>query len=268
MTPVPKTKKIDEELVCMDSLIHYIQQIPGYSGVRVEREPDDPPDFWLHIDGRIFAAEVTSIVTGQGYLAQCKKLKTSIQEKAQKAGVLNGFYVLTIKRNPELPKKASSEWSSLIDMAVSVMAANKGASSTEISYLQEDSHGRLGIEKVSDERTAVGLCYIPECKWEGEAQEELAALIQDAVVSKRSKLEKKGVPQQYPDSILLLYDAYGYGDLEDARKALHKVQGYEWFHSVFWAESFTDRINELSPDNPGRVGSFLYSKEDRWSEET
>jgi hypothetical protein len=101
-------------------------------------------------------------------------------------------------------------------------------------------------------------------KWEGEAQHELAGLIQNAVSQKRSKLEKSGVPQQCRDIILLLYDAYMCGSTEDAKLALQNVHGYDWFHSVFWAASFADRPNELYPQEPGRLGLFLYTKEDRW----
>jgi len=101
-------------------------------------------------------------------------------------------------------------------------------------------------------------------KWEGEAQDDLAVLIQNAVSVKRSKLEKMGVPKQCSDIILLLYDAYAYGDAEDAKIALRKVIGYGWFHSIFWAASFRDRLNASYPEAPGRKGSFLYSKDARW----
>jgi hypothetical protein len=103
--------------------------------------------------------------------------------------------------------------------------------------------------------------------------DEKSGLIQNAVSSKRSKLEKNGVPQQCGDIILVLYDAYGYGDTEDAQIALRNVSGYDWFHSIFWAAApFLDptagtpqvRPNELYPQEPGRVGSFLYTIEDRW----
>ena len=60
--------------------------------------------------------------------------------------------------------------------------------------------------------------------------------------------------------------AYGYAEGEDAKIALRGVHGYDWFHSIFWARSFTDRTNELYPEEPGRIGLFLYTKEDRWKE--
>src|ERR1039458_7606933 len=83
-------------------------------------------------------------------------------------------------------------------------------------------------------------------------------------VAKTLEAGKSGVPQQCRDIILLLYDAYMYGSTEDAKLALQNVHGYDWFPSVFWAASFADRPNELYPQDPGRLGLFLYTKEDRW----
>jgi hypothetical protein len=47
-----------------DSLVHYLKQRCGIQDIRCEKVPrgDDPPDFWLSIDGKIFAAKDTSIV--------------------------------------------------------------------------------------------------------------------------------------------------------------------------------------------------------------
>lgn len=101
-------------------------------------------------------------------------------------------------------------------------------------------------------------------KWEGETQDTLSELIQGRVQQKRKRLENKGVLGDI--SILLFYDAYGFGDEDDAKIALQKVHGHDWFHSVFWAASFADKPNELYPEKPGRRGSFLYTKEGRWKE--
>src|ERR1022692_682345 len=90
-------------------------------------------------------------------------------------------------------------------------------------------------------------------KWEGEAQHELAGLIQNAVSQKRSKLEKSGVPQQCRDIVLLLYDAYMYGSTEDAKLALQNVHGYDWFPSVFWAASFADSQMKGSSCIPKKI---------------
>ncbi|MGA2275020.1 MAG: hypothetical protein ABSH00_15805 [Bryobacteraceae bacterium] len=184
-----KSNRLDHENVSIDSLVHYLKERCGCQDVQHRKvaRGDDPPDFWLSIDGKTFAVE-----------------ETSIAEEATVKGIDN--------------------------------ARRKGS-----------THGFLGA------------------KWEGEAQDELTALMQHAVSCKRSKLEQKGVPEQCRDIILLLYDAYGYGDAGDAGKALLRVRGYDWFHSVFWAESFTDRHNELYPHEPGRTGRFLCTKEGQWA---
>jgi len=90
--------------------------------------------------------------------------------------------------------------------------------------------------------------------------------MQNAVYEKRKKLLKKGVPDVCPNNILLFYDAYGSAELDDAQKALSKVEGYRWFNSIFWVASFTERQNELYPDEPGRIGTFLYSTNKNWIE--
>ncbi len=181
-----QANRIDHECVAVDSLVQYLKQRCGHQDIQVQKEENDPPDFWLSIDGSRFAVEETSIAT-------------------------------------------------------------------------EDAVKRIAIDRKKGMNSgSLGL------KWEGEVQDELAELIQKAVRTKREKLERKGVPQRCRDSILLLYDAHGFGDPEDAKLALQTVHGYDWFHSVFWAASSTYRPNELYPEEPGRMGSFLYTKEDRW----
>lgn len=182
-----QANRIDHEKVSIDSLVYHLNQRCGGKNIQFRREEDDPPDFWLSIDGSTFAVEETSIAD---------EATVRGRASARKQG-----------RRPDVASK-----------------------------------------------------------WEGEVHGELVGLIQDSVSGKRLKLEKKGVPQQCQDIILLLYDAYGYAEGEDAKIALRGVPGYDWFHSIFWAGSFTDRTNELYPEEPGRIGLFLYTKEDRWTE--
>jgi hypothetical protein len=173
--------RIDHERVSVDSLVQYLKQKCGYQNVQARKEQDDPPDFWLSIDGKRFAVEETSIAD-EGTIERIARAR----KNGMKSGVIGS-------------------------------------------------------------------------KWEGEAQDELAGLMQERVQKKREKLEKKGVPEQCRDIILLFYDAYNFGDAEDARIALQRVHGYDWFHSILWAG-----VDWLNPDTPDRIGFFLYTKEDRW----
>ena len=70
---------------------------------------------------------------------------------------------------------------------------------------------------------------------EHHIREQLTSLLQTAVDSKRQKLSKVGIEGK--SALLLLYDAYGYAEPDDAIAALDQVSGYDWFHSVFRAAS-------------------------------
>lgn len=256
--------RVDEELVCADSLAYNLKFFGGCHDVKVQRELSDPPDFWLDIDGQKYAAEVTSIVNEQAYHAACIALKDAVKKGAIGEERITGSYCLQLTMCPNLPRKNSAEWRDLCGKALSFIRDQDSRESVEETLLLDEQQGQLSIRKIAATGATVGLFGAPVAKWEGEIHNELQELIQDAVTKKRKKLEKKGVPAQCPRIFLVLYDAYGYGNAEDAQKALLSTEGYDWFHSVFWATSFTDRENALYPGSPGREGMFLYSKTYKW----
>ena len=259
-----KRNRINEELVCVDSLAHNLMHLHGCSDVKVHQEPNDPPDFWIDIDGLRYAAEVTSIVKEQAYHATCTAFKDMVKNRATEERLLVGTYCLKVIRHPDLPRSKSTERNALVGKALSFIQNTASKESTGESLLLNDQRGHLNIQKISADGATVGLIGVLEAKWEGEVHDELQELMQEAVTTKRKKLEKKGVPASCPRIFLVLYDAYGYGSAEDAQKALLCTDGYNWFHSVFWATSFTNRDNMLYPGNPGREGTFLYSKINKW----
>jgi len=254
----------DEELVCVDSLAHYLKTYCGCGTVEVRRESSDPPDFWIDIDSQEYAAEVTSIVIEQGYHAVCTAFKDSLKNSAMSEDIIKGSYCLQLTRQPKIPRKKSTQWRDLSDRALSFIRDTSSIDSPQKVLLLNDNEGQLSIRKTNSDGATVGLFGEPRAKWEEETHLELQGLLQDAVSTKRKKLEKKGVQNQCPRIFLVLYDAYGYGDVEDAKKALMSTNDYDWFHSIFWATSFTDRRNDLYPGSPGREGTFLYSKNDKW----
>lgn len=258
------SNRIDEELVSVDALVHHLKRHCGCSNVQVEREDDDPPDFWIDVDGQTYAVEVTSIVTEQAYDAPCRALAKAIADTARDQGVLKGTYGLIVTRRPGLPRRNSMGWSALVGNATSFIQATRSAESTEESFLVDDEHGRVGIRKFGPTGASVGRVHFTEVKWQGDTRQEVQHLMQQALTTKRAKLAKKGVPSQCSRIVLVFYDAYGFADQDDARHSLLQTTGHDWFHSVFWAASFTSRANELSPGSPGRGGIFLYSKSAGW----
>ena len=259
------TKQINEEKVCADSLVYHLKQQCGCNSVEIQQETNDPPDFWLTIDSIRFAAEVTSIVTGQGYRANSCNLQQAISASATQGNLLRGRYCLTLRDHPDIPKRNSQQWMQLIDSATSFIGTTYDVAETpDECLLLKDAEGRLAIKKISGNSAAIILTGPVGVKWEGKVEDELCQLMQVAVDKKREKLLKKGVPAQCPRSFLLFYDAYGYGGNEEAQKALLRVKGYDWFHSIYWAPSFSDKLNDLYPEEPGRSGIFLYSRDEAW----
>lgn len=259
-----KSTRIDEELVCIESLAHFLEE-RGIQEIQIQREPDDPPDFWISISGEQFAAEVTSIVADHDYDALCSKLKDTIRSSCESDSCLNGKYVLLVMDRPEIPKRTSRQWEELVLAATSYIRTTVSDQMADRIYLIQDSNGYLAVEKVSDQGATVGLAGPFSAKWEGEARSQLLDLLQAAVDMKRKVLEKKRVLEVCPNIILLFYDAYGFCDIQDATEAFQDARGYDFFHSVYWAASFADRQNLLFPGNPGRKGCFLYSKVAEWT---
>jgi hypothetical protein len=168
-------------------------------------------------------------------------------------------------RRPDIPKKTSKEWSRLLSGALETIGKIAELPVATERVLLADDGGDVMIAKCSDTGGAVDLWYTPELKYAGEIHDELTGLVKDAIERKWKRIHKKGVMGVCPDVILALYDAYGYGDVEQAREAFSKIEGYDWLHSIYWAASFADKRNILHPDSPGRSGVFLFSKEQNWT---
>ncbi len=256
--------RIDEERVCIDSLVQHLRGIDGGSSVEAQEEPDDPPDYWLTIGGHRFAVEVTSIVTDQGYDALCRALCDSVEVQNESDFPFVGTYAFNVLRRPDIPKRGSKEWKKLIADAKAGIENLAGSPPDSKVRLSQDANGRIDIFKLDDNGAAVRLCRASEAKWEGEIQGELSQLLRQSIEKKREKIQSKGVLNVCANVILVLYDAFGYGDVENAKRALSNLGGYDWLHSIFWAASFSDRANVLYPSSPGRAGAFLYSKNDGW----
>ena len=254
--------RIDEELVAVDSLKHVLSTRCGCKSVYLEREQNDPPDFTVMIEGESFPTEVTSIVWRQQYHAQCSEFAKAICDRADALGILSGSYAFTTSRFPRIPRPTSKNGRQLIDAAVAYVDATREQGACPEVQLAQDESGKISIEKVSANGSIVGVVWTPPGTREGETQNQLALLIQKAVDDKRRKLQGAGIVSRRV--LLVLYDAFGYAEPNDAVTAIQQVHGYDWFHSIFWAASFFDRKNTSYPREPGREGLFLFSSNPKW----
>src|SRR5271157_5348607 len=263
------SEKIDEERVCIDSLVQCLGRLPGGQEISFRKETSDPPDYWLNLGGRDFAVEVTAVTTDMGYRDLCRKLHQSVKQACALVPELAGAYGLEVSRRPEIPKRNSKEWHSLVARACEGIHSLGGRPINTSSTLLSDANGSLKIRRLSDRSDFgfnLGMAGPTEFRWEGEAHQELSGILAARIASKKEKIDKKGVLDVCPDVILALYDAYGFCSPEQARAALLSLDGYGWVHSIFWAASFSDTGNANYPGSPGRIGIFLFSKEESWGQ--
>ena len=256
--------RINEEYVCIDSFVQHLKEIDSRQEITVRDEPNDPPDFWVTIAGLKYAVEVTSIVGDYGYEALCNKFFKDIRSEFATSNNIKGTYSLYVMRRPRIPKKQTPDWETLVSIITTNIKDMSNAPCGTKHDILKDKNGRLGISKLSDQGAKIFLPWIPGAKFGGEIKEELSWLISERIKAKRQRLEKKSVLNQCTNIILLFYDAYCYGEIEDMRKAFLNVQGYEWVHSIFIALSSPSVSNRLYPNSPGRKGVFLYTRKEDW----
>jgi hypothetical protein len=256
-------RRIDEELVSVDSLKHVLCTRCGCTEVLLRPEQQDPPDFTVTIDGKPFPTEVTSIVSHQGYDAQCQGFANAIHARAVSLGILRGWYIIMVSQLPCIPRPTSKKGRQLIDAAVAYIDATQQRGCSPEVQLAQDRSGKISITKMSANGSIVGFMWTPPAMWEGDIQNELATRIQQAVDAKKRKLQDAGISSG--SALLVLYDAFGYGHPQDAVAAMRQVRGHEWFHSIFWSASFSDRKNVAYPAEPGREGIFLFSTNAKWN---
>ncbi len=260
--------RIDEELVCIDSFKHHLKSKGLAKVVDVTPEEDDPPDFWCTIDGERFAVEVTSVVDRSSleYRARCQQLADAMQAKAEAVGSMEGAYALVLHGKPTLPRRRSQQWRAVLDSAAAFIHRTQNATEDDALPMWADGRARVLLKRCSTSGPIyVGPVGFVVAKWEGESREQVTKLIGERVNKKLARLGGVDkIMSVYPNVALLLYDAYGFCNIDDARAVLQTLPNYKWFHSIYWAASFTDRANELTPDQPGREGAFLWSKNSDW----
>ena len=256
--------RIDEELVSVDSLVHCLSSHADQDEIKIVREQNDPPDFWMEIAGLRYAVEVTSIVEDYAYDARCAELRTSIVKALGGDYHIDGTFALEIGGKPLIPNRRSMEWSQLIEKAVNIIRKEVLEPCGEgVSLIYENPARYVKLIKTFKKGSAIEIPGPVTLKWEGEARDTLLMLMQDAVNKKIKKLNS--IQSKFQSNIILVfYDAFGYCRRNDVKVVFQSIEGSEFFHSVFWAESFTDRENKLFPGNPGRIGYFLCSRRSEW----
>jgi len=246
----------------MNCFEDYLKHQIGCREIQAKREPNDPPDFWLEVNGKKFAVEVTSLAKDVGYFPRCKKLAKAIETKAIENGWLCGQYILKILSKPEIPKPNSAAWREVVEGGLKYIHHTINLSRADERILQRDSKGMLSIEKHTKNESIYIAVVLSSAKFEGPIKDELKEIIQEAISMKRNKL--KVISSYCPEIILLLYDAYIYADITDVSKAFKGIEGIDWFHSIFWVQGLKRNARKSSMKNIYSRGYLIFTKDKNW----
>lgn len=259
-------RRIDEELVTIDSCRHLLLTCCGATVPHPTRIKNDPPDFEMTVDDHVHPTEVTSIAVAADIArhAQLKNFQRLVQSRATESGMLSGTYAMVFTRNIQPPRQNSQVGRQLLATALQYVEDTKAHDeAVAATLLTDDNGGTISIKKSSNSAAKVGAVIIDAARWGSETVASVTSLIQERVDEKLRTLANHDV--EAANTLLLLYDAHGYADAEMIVEAFESVANYDSFHSVYIALSFTNRPNDLCPGELGREGFFVFSRNANWS---
>ena len=198
------------------------------------RRGKEPPDFYLRWEWASYAVEVARVMdhrtTGaaslppRGIVAALKELTRQVENEARRTGSLGGTYAMHLAPVADLQKAraavVAAALSYIQSTAVDVVAPRR--------MLHRGAGGRsISIEKVAPSGAYVGArMSIDTAKRDPTVVSDLARLIGACLAAKDAALRKVRLPR-----VLLLIDAYDYGDLEHWKMALGSLDLTQW-HTV------------------------------------
>lgn len=244
----------NEEEYCRSIFQSFLEE-RGFQEMQWERvdQQFEPPDYYLLLNGKRFAVEVTTLMEQVGIggqklsmhsvLNSLRALVEKVKAEAIKDNFLQGAYVVRFARPIEWLKDHSDQIHK--DLLEYIKATQFEASYPE-QFVYKRGRQIVAIQKIHNQKTYIGRVGPTVGKREGEIIEEIAALIEERIRAKQEKL--KGVLHPL---ILLLYDAYLFADAEMYQACLDRIPDLSTFHTVFLVPN----------DMPGIV---LYSENSDW----
>jgi hypothetical protein len=221
-----------QEKFCRDEFNRWLKERYPNAQIAWEDESNDPPDFWLRLNGKRYAVEVTRILDEQerGDTASLWRVVKSAEREAQEAGELSGTYVVLFEgRIDNLGKVRNAMKASLREFVRQTVTLQ------DFSPTPIEINGRVlcRIQKLSSHRSVLAPVggVDNSGSWEGEILKELGSLLERSLVEKSTIAAKVNVP-----IILILYDLYGLASRKAFIECLQKIPEAKVFHAVYVVE--------------------------------
>jgi hypothetical protein len=221
-----------QERFCRDEFDSWLRKRYPDTGIVWQDEANDPPDFWLMLNGQRYAVEVTRIVDEQerGDTAALWQLVERAEKDAQEAGELSGIYVVVFNGRIDKLGKLRNAMTATLRELVRETAALEKFSPTPIEV-----SGRVlcKVEKHSPHGSVLAPVggAVDSGSWEGEIREKLSELLQRAFGRKCAIPTKMKVP-----TIIILYDVYRLASRKTFIECLQAIPQARIFHTLYVVE--------------------------------
>jgi len=254
-------KALGSEKFCKGVFHNYLKERLIDIDVNWELYPNGenfPPDFNLALNDKIYAVEVTETeilqesrgdkVLDKTFRKSREKFVKKTEGEALKLGILKGTYIVfflmpwTIPLERKLKKYLRNHLLQYIDK----FKDKEQSEPLTIIYEYKKVCQIFKIDSTSNRVTH----SFANGAWPNsqENQDFVCLLLQNAISSKKQKLEKKCVP---PPRILLLLNTYSFASFTLYINCIPNIHFLDFFHSVFLV-------------NSSKEGFFLYTCDKEW----
>jgi hypothetical protein len=255
---ITNAMKSKSEQFCKDCLERFIRKIYPSSSIIWENveQNQEPPDYYLSVDETRFAVEITKLVRKErvgtekslpaGIIRDCLKrfVSDEIEGVARENGSLHGSYLVGFSKPiTNFATVKNLIQSKLLTFVSDTQLADRA--SPQVVY--KCNRQECQIEKLSNQDDNIIMGGPIISSWEGDAQAEVAQLIDDRLNEKKHRLRNINDPK-----ILLLHNEYQFDNLVGIYKeCILAESSLNTFHSVF----VVHRSNEVD---------VLHSREPSW----
>ena len=247
--------KSESEEFCKDSFDKYLKKVISASTIFWKEVEKEPPEFYLSVNGMVYAVEVTILMQKVDVRAKKdlpvgivrdllnKFVIDEVEAVAKVNSWLQGTYLVSFSKPiTDFAKHKDLIQSNLLDYISATQAAN--IAPPKLVY--KHNRQKCLIEKVHDEENKVGMGGPVISRWENETLVEVKQLLDNRLDEKQYRLRNITHPK-----ILLLHDKYYFADLEVYEACIPTVSSLESFHTVFIVGNIIE-------------GQVLYSQDSTW----
>jgi hypothetical protein len=218
---------------------------------------DEPPDFYLIVDGTRYAVEVTKLMqkanVGTKRPLPVKTIRDllkrfvgeEVESVARDGNYLHGAYSVSFSKPVDdfvsLKRAMQGE-------LLAYIRSTQGLNEAPGKVVYESGRQKCTVRKTNDEESKVTMGGPWISKWEGEVASDVGQLLESSLTEKGYKLRNISGPK-----VLLLHNKYEFADAETYRSCIPSATTLTSFHTVFLVES-------------NGKGFVLHSQNPKWAD--